>query len=104
MKTLLGLLIVLLAMDFGMGQGNFAPGNTIKVAGLQMNVTNDISKNKDRILSGVREAAAGKAIFLVTPEGSLSGYRSQFNQQEVLTALKDILAARRLDEPLVFSP
>jgi len=57
-----------------------------------MNVTNDISKNKDRILAGVREAAAGKAIFLVTPEGSLSGYRSQFDQKEVLTALKDILS------------
>lgn len=66
--------------------------STIKVAGLQMDVTNDIVKNKDRILSGIKEAAAAKAIFLITPEGSLSGYHCKFNQKELLMAMQEIIA------------
>lgn len=66
--------------------------STIKVAGLQMDVTNDIVQNKNRILSGIKEAAVGKAIFLETPEGSLSGYHCKFNQKELLTALQEIIS------------
>ena len=57
-----------------------------------MDVTNDIVKNKKRILSGMKEAAAAKAIFMVTPEGSLSGYHCKFNQKELLTALEEIVS------------
>jgi predicted amidohydrolase len=91
MKTMLSLLAVMLVTNTGASQQNAPAGSTIKVAGLQMDVTNDILHNKNRILAGMKEAAAGKAIFLVTPEGSLSGYRSKFNQQELLKALQEIV-------------
>jgi predicted amidohydrolase len=91
MKTILSLINVLLALNTCLSQQDTSTNYKLRVAGLQMNVTNNISINKERILSGVKEASAGKAIFLVTPEGSLSGYRSQFNQMELLTALKEIL-------------
>ena len=91
MKTILSLINILLALNTCLSQQDTSNNYKLKVAGLQMNVTNNISINKERILSGVKEASAGKAIFLVTPEGSLSGYRSQFNQMELLTALKEIL-------------
>jgi predicted amidohydrolase len=57
-----------------------------------MNVTNDIGQNKARILAGMKKAAAGNAVFLVTPEGSLSGYQSKFDQQELLKALAQVVS------------
>lgn len=57
-----------------------------------MNVTHDINKNKEQIISGIRKAAEEGASFLVTPEGSLSGYTSNFNQSEVSYALEEIKA------------
>lgn len=67
--------------------------STIVLSGLQMNVTNNINENKQQILDGLRKAATSGANFLVTPEGSLSGYTSNFNQGEVGTALQEILTA-----------
>lgn len=67
----------------------------LRVAGLQMNVSDDISTNKNRILTAIREAAAGKASFLITPEGSLSGYRSTFDQKELAPALNEVLGLAR---------
>ena len=64
--------------------------STVVLSGLQMNVTNDLNKNKEQIISGIRKAAAERASFLVTPEGSLSGYTSNFNQSEVASALEEI--------------
>lgn len=64
----------------------------IQLSGLQMNVTNDISKNKERIVSGIQKAALEGADFLVTPEGSLSGYTDNFNRNELILALEEILA------------
>ena len=66
--------------------------SVVVLTGLQMNVTNDINKNKEQILLGIRKAAQEKASFLVTPEGSLSGYTSNFNQGEVSVALEEIKA------------
>jgi predicted amidohydrolase len=53
-------------------------------------VTNNINENKEQILDGIRRASGEGANFLVTPEGSLSGYTSNFNQNELATALKEI--------------
>ena len=92
MKTMLSLLAVMLVTNIGFSQQNSTVGRSIKVAGLQMDVSNDIVQNKNRILSGMKEAAAGKAIFLVTPEGSLSGYHCKFNQKELLKALQEIIS------------
>jgi predicted amidohydrolase len=62
----------------------------IILSGLQMNVTGNINSNKVQILEGIRKAAAVGAGFLVTPEGSLSGYTSNFNQHELDVALQEV--------------
>jgi predicted amidohydrolase len=66
---------------------------TIILSGLQMNVTSSIRDNKEQILAGIGKAFHEGANFLVTPEGSLSGYTSNFNQAEVATALEEIKSA-----------
>ncbi len=68
-------------------------GQPIRLAGLQMLVVSDISKNKEQILQGISNAAREGASFLVTPEGSLSGYTSNFNQEDVAHALEEVKAA-----------
>ena len=65
----------------------------IRLAGLQMLVGSDISKNKEQILEGITKAATEGPTFLVTPEGSLSGYTSDFNQEELSRALEEVRAA-----------
>jgi predicted amidohydrolase len=65
----------------------------IRLAGLQMLVGTDIGKNKEQILQGITGAAREGASFLVTPEGSLSGYTSDFNQEELSRALEEIRTA-----------
>lgn len=93
--TLFCLLAVLLAINTCLCQENTSAGQTLRVAGLQMNVTSSIPENKAKILAGIRKAASGKATFLVTPEGSLSGYRSKFDQKELLAALKEVLSSAK---------
>jgi len=65
----------------------------IKVAGLQMRVTRDIRSNEQRILSGIERAAQQGADFLITPEGSLSGYRADFDREALNQALDRIVTA-----------
>jgi predicted amidohydrolase len=66
--------------------------SSIVVTGLQMNITHDVKKNQEQIILGIRKAAQEGASYLVTPEGSLSGYYSNFNQSEVTNALEEIKA------------
>jgi predicted amidohydrolase len=66
--------------------------SSILLAGLQMNVTNNIKNNKEQIITAIRKAAQEGASFLVTPEGSLSGYSSNFKQSELTVALEEIIA------------
>jgi len=69
---------------------------TIKFAGIQMAVTDDVGQNELKILDAIDRAAGDKADFLVTPEGSLSGYRPDFNEEKVARSLEKItLAARK---------
>lgn len=67
-------------------------GPAMKISGFQMNVTTNITDNKDQIMKGITRAEAEGASFLATPEGSLSGYTSNFKQSEVKAALNEILA------------
>ena len=53
-----------------------------------MNVSNDINANMKQIEEGIMKAAAEGAEFLVTPEGSLSGYTSEFDQKNWQKHLK----------------
>lgn len=57
-----------------------------------MNVSGDIPRNKSRIMAAMAEAALEKANFLATPEGSLSGYTSHFDQKELSPALEELRA------------
>ena len=67
--------------------------SSVLLAGLQMNVTPVIKDNLEQILTGIRKAAAEGASFLVTPEGSLSGYNSTFNREELDSALEKVKAS-----------
>jgi len=71
------------------------PRKSLKIAGLQMNVTGEIEKNKNTILTNIKKAAESGALFLATPEGSLSGYQADFDQKELSRALDEILSAAR---------
>jgi len=51
-----------------------------------MLVTQDVSENEGRIADGLERAAADEADFLLTPEGSLSGYYAEFDGEEVAAA------------------
>ena len=79
-----------------MGQPSVNPAkgsSSIILSGFQMNVTNNITQNKVQILDGIKRAAREGADFLVTPEGSLSGYTSNFRQDELAVALKEVESA-----------
>jgi predicted amidohydrolase len=65
---------------------------TIELAGFQMSVSNDIRTNQEKIIEAIRKAANDGARFLITPEGSLSGYTSNFNQADLALALENITA------------
>jgi predicted amidohydrolase len=90
-------LIILLSIVFGWSQqeNNVLEKRSIKIAGLQMQVTTDIEQNKSTIIRNIKNAAASGAQFLVTPEGSLSGYHRNFNQQELDLALNEIRVMAR---------
>jgi predicted amidohydrolase len=66
--------------------------SSIVLSGLQMTVTNNIKNNQEQITKGILKAALEGASFLITPEGSLSGYTSNFNQSELNDALEEIKA------------
>ncbi len=68
---------------------------TIRIAALQMLVTREVAENERRILAGIARAAADKADFLLTPEGSLSGYHAGFDRGEVAAAVERVRAAAR---------
>ncbi len=68
---------------------------SFKIAGIQMNVTEEIEKNKNTIISNIVQAAKGGALFLVTPEGSLSGYHAEFDQEELFRALQEVKSAAK---------
>ena len=88
----LSLTLIIFIVVPGVTQTN---GSVIRFAGLQMNAESDIGINKERIIKGIREASAGNADFLVTPEGSLSGYTNNFDQDQVTSALNEILTVAK---------
>jgi len=89
-----GLLLILSNLFFSreLASQTKTKENMMKISGFQMNVTNDIKKNKTLILEGISYATKEGAEFLVTPEGSLSGYTDKFSQEKVSEALKEIIA------------
>jgi predicted amidohydrolase len=71
------------------------PVNSIKFAGLQMAVSGDIHLNESKIMAALTTAAEDKADFLLTPEGSLSGYTPHFDPATVSQALGRVTAAAK---------
>src|SRR4030065_1974015 len=70
----------------------------LRIAGLQMLVSQDVSENEVRISAGLLQAAQDEADWLLTPEGSLSGYTAHFDRSEVESATAR-LAAQAKDLP-----
>lgn len=64
----------------------------IRVAGAQIPVSADISANVATIGRAIAFAQREKADVLVTPEGSLSGYRASFDADETARANREIVA------------
>jgi predicted amidohydrolase len=62
------------------------------ISGLQMRVTNRVPENERRIRKALLRAAGDRADFLLTPEGSLSGYHAAFNSREVAAAVRRLAA------------
>jgi predicted amidohydrolase len=68
---------------------------TLTISGLQMPVTNDVARNEKRILGAIKKAAQAGADFLVTPEGSVSGYTPNFDRVQVAGAVERLAAAAK---------
>lgn len=65
---------------------------TLRTAGIQMEVSSDVERNADKICAAIRQAASEGANILLTPEGSLSGYRPDFDPAAVSDALSRVTA------------
>lgn len=63
---------------------------TIRVAGAQIPVSDDIQANLDAINRAIDFAVAQDADILLTPEGSLSGYTHEFDTRAVEQALAKV--------------
>jgi len=68
------------------------PAKRLRVAVAQIPVVADIEANIETIASAIDLAATEKAEILLTPEGSLSGYRHKFDQARVEVGLKKLVA------------
>jgi len=67
----------------------------LRVAGAQLAVTDDIASNVSRIERAIDRAHASGAEILLTPEGSVSGYRPDFDAAAVETGVKHLVARAR---------
>jgi len=65
------------------------------IVGFQMEVTADIDQNERRILRAIQHAKRQDADFLVTPEGSLSGYNATFDAEQLRKALTRVTRVAR---------
>jgi len=89
MKKLIQLIIFLHFSVSIMAQKN------IVIAGLQMNVSKSIEENEGVIIRHLNSLKGKNIDFLITPEGSLSGYNSEFNGSELKEALTKVLTVAK---------
>ncbi|MBN1138811.1 MAG: carbon-nitrogen hydrolase family protein [Anaerolineae bacterium] len=68
---------------------------SIRVAGAQLPVSDDVQSNVQAIGRALRFAIREHADILLTPEGSLSGYTPHFDVAEVEEALRTVTAQAR---------
>jgi predicted amidohydrolase len=62
----------------------------LTVAGFQMIVSKDVEANEHALRRAIDQAASVKADFLLTPEGSLSGYYPDFDRTVVAAAVQRV--------------
>jgi predicted amidohydrolase len=67
----------------------------LRIAGYQMAVGTDISRNTDKICAAIQQAAAAGAHILLTPEGSLSGYTPDFDADAAAKGLETVTQLAR---------
>lgn len=67
----------------------------IRVAGMQLAVGTEIRRNEEIICEAIERATQAQAEILLTPEGSLSGYRHDFDAKEAGGALERVTAFAR---------
>ena len=76
--------------------------NNLIIAGLQMNVSNSVEENELTILRHLKSLKNKNIDFLITPEGSLSGYNSEFNGYELKESLARVMkVAKNLNIGLI---
>jgi len=88
-------LLALIAIGLVTADCYGAPDRQLRVATAQIPVTRDISANAEVIHRALDVAIREQADILLTPEGSLSGYTSEFDQAELEKHLAGILAKAR---------
>jgi predicted amidohydrolase len=81
------IILLLILMNFGI---SVIAQSSIRIAGLQMDVSRNIAENEQTIKKYIHEAKERDVDFLITPEGSLSGYTSDFVGDELRNALHRI--------------
>jgi predicted amidohydrolase len=69
--------------------------NDLRIAGLQMNVSSNIQENEQKIIQHLNELKDQGIDFLITPEGSLSGYTSQFDRDDLNKSLEKVAKVAR---------
>lgn len=69
--------------------------NNLVIAGLQMNVAKSIAENERTIIRHLNSLKDKNVDFLITPEGSLSGYNSEFNGLELKEALTKVVSVAK---------
>lgn len=77
-----------------MGFTAMAQGN-LRIAGLQMDVSNNIKENEATIIRNLNNLKDQNVDFLITPEGSLSGYTSKFDGIELRESLSRVQEVAR---------
>jgi len=76
--------------------------NNLRIAGLQMDVSSNIEENESTIVRYLNSLKDQNIDFLITPEGSLSGYTSHFDGDELKKSLVRVQeVARNLNIGLV---
>lgn len=66
-------------------------GVSLRVAGAQIEVTDDVARNLENIDRALTFASREGADLLLTPEGSLSGYTHKFDRRAVGLALSEVV-------------
>ncbi len=94
--VLTGILLAACAWSTALAQTAMSSASRqLRVAGAHIAVTRDVSVNLAALERAVRYAVAERADILLTPEGSLSGYVTDFDAERTAAALERITALAR---------